>query len=99
LCGVERRRERSAFTSQLRRRDLDSEGSNERSFFERQPPARLGARSQVSRRRGQLEVWNNEGVLGVRGGCGAPRILANKRDRPDERASAVVVGAHAVERR
>jgi hypothetical protein len=86
-------------SSQLRRRDLDSEGSNERSFFEWQPPARLEARSQVSRRRGQLEVWNNEGVLRVRGGCGAPRILANKRDRPDERASAVVVGAHAVERR
>jgi hypothetical protein len=45
-----------------------------------------------------LEVWNNEGILRVRTG-GAPRILANKRDRPDERASAVVVGAHALERR
>jgi hypothetical protein len=85
--------------SQLRRRDLDSEGSNERSFFERQPPARLEARAQVGRRRGQLEAWNNEGVLRVRSGGGAPRILANKRDRADQRASAAVVGTHALERR
>jgi hypothetical protein len=86
-------------SNRLRRRDLDSEGGHERSFFERQPPARLEARAHVGRRRGQMEAWNNEGVLRVRSGGGAPRILANKRDRPDERASALVVGAHAWGRR
>jgi hypothetical protein len=86
-------------TSRLRRRDLDSEGDNERSFFERPPLARLEARTKVSRRRGQLEALNNEGVLRVRSGGGAPRILANKRDRPDERVSAIAVGAHAWGRR
>ena len=80
--------------SRLRRRDLDSEGDNERSFFERQPPPRLEARAQASRRRGQSERRNNEGALCVRTGSGAPSILANKRDRSDD-AAAAVVGAHA----
>src|SRR5687768_11794019 len=86
-CGVERRRAPGLVPAA--ERDLDSEGGKERSFFERQPRARLEARAQVSRQRGQLEAWNNEGVLRVRSGGGAPRILANKRDRPDERAFAV----------
>ena len=74
--------------------DLDSEGANERSFFERQPPPRLDARAQVSRRRSQSEPRSNEGVLCVRRRSGAPRVFANKRDRRDDVASAVVVGAH-----
>ena len=82
----------------LQRRDLDSEGDNERSFFERPPLTRLEAKAQASRRRGQSEVWNNEGVLHVRSGGGAPSILANKRDRADD-AAAAVVGAHAWGRR
>ncbi len=86
-------------STRLRRKDLDSEGDNERSFFERPLLTRLEAGAQVRRRRGQLEALNNEGGLRVRGGGGAPRILANKRDRPDERVSAVVVGAHARGRR
>ena len=98
MCDWDQRRERLA-GSRLRRRDLDSEGDNERSFFERLPLARLEARAQVSRRRGQSEAWNDERVLRVRGGGGPPRILANKRDRPDERVSAVVVSAHAWRRR
>jgi hypothetical protein len=81
--------------ARLQRRDLDSEGENERSFFERPPLTRLEARTQVSRRKGQSEALNNQGVLRVRSGGGAPRILAHNRDRPDERVSAVVVGAHA----
>ena len=85
--------------SRLRRRDLDSEGDNERSFFERQPPTRLKARAQVSRRRGQSEPRNHEGVLRVRSSSGAPRVFANKRDRPEDDASAAVFGAHAWGRR
>ena len=69
----------------LRRRDLDSEGDNERSFFERQPPPRLIARAQVSWRRGELEPRNHDGVLRVWSSSGASRVLANKRDRPDRR--------------
>ena len=83
----------------LRRRDLDSEGDNERSFFERQPPTRLNARAQVSRRRGQLEPRNHDGLLRVRSSSGASRILANKRDRPEDGASAAVFGANAWGRR
>jgi hypothetical protein len=86
-------------SSRLRRRDLDSEGDNERSFFEQSPPPRLEAGAQVSRRRGQSEPGNNEGVLRVRRSGGAPRVLANKRDRPDDGASAIVDGAHARGRR
>ena len=86
-------------STRLRRRDLDSEGGNERSFFEWPPLTRLEARAQVRRGRSQLEALNNEGVLHVRAGGGAPRILANKRDRPEDGASAVVVGAHARGRR
>ena len=37
------------------RRDLDSEGEDERSFFEQQPRPQLDAGAQVRRRRGQLE--------------------------------------------
>jgi hypothetical protein len=80
--------------SRLRRRDLDSEGDNERSFFDRQPPPRLKARAQVSRRRGQSELRNHEGVLRVRSSRSAPRVFANKRDRSDDDAAAVV-GADA----
>ena len=74
---------------------LDSEGENERSFFERPTLARLEARAHVSRRWGQSEAWNNERVLRVWGGGGPPRILANKRDRRADVGAAVVVGAHA----
>ena len=83
----------------LRRRDLDSEGDTERSFFERQPPTRLNARAKVSRRRGQLEPRNHDGLLRVRSSSGASRILANKRDRPEDGASAAVFGANAWGRR
>ena len=79
--------------------NLDSEGGNERSFFERPPLTRLEARAHVRRQRDQLEALNNEGVLRVRSGGGAPRILANKRDRPEDGASAAIVGAHARGRR
>ena len=81
--------------SRLRRRDLDSEGDNERSLFEQRPRPQLEAKAQVSRRRSPSEPRNNEGVLRVRSGGGAPRILANKRHRPEDGAWAVVVGAHA----
>ena len=40
-------------SSRLRRRDLDSEGDNERSFFEQKPPPGLEAGAQVSMRKGQ----------------------------------------------
>jgi hypothetical protein len=85
--------------SRRRRRDLDSEGDNERSLFERPPLARLEARAQVSRRRGESEAWNNEGVLRVRSVGGSQRVFANKRDRRADVGSAVVVGAHAWGRR
>jgi hypothetical protein len=98
LYGLERGRERSG-CRRLRRRDLDSEGDNERSFFERQPPTRLKARAPVSRRRGQSEPRNHEGVLRIRSSSGALRVFANKRHRPADVASAVVVGAHAWGRR
>ena len=86
-------------STRLRRGDLDSEGENERSFFVELPPPRLEARAQVSRRRGQSEPWNNEGVLRVWSGSGAPRILANKRDSADDSVDAVVLSAHAWGRR
>ena len=85
--------------AELRRKDLDSEGDNERSFFERQPPPRLKARAQLSRRKEQSEPRNHEGVLPVRSSNGAPRIFANKRDRCEDEGAAAVVGAHAWRRR
>jgi hypothetical protein len=86
-------------SSRLGRGDLDSEGEDERSFFVQLPAPRLEARAQVRGRRGQSEPWNNEGVLRGRSGSGPARVFANKRDRLDERASAVIVGAHAWGRR
>src|SRR6476619_6757488 len=83
----------------LRRTDLDSEGDNEEAVFGREAPARLKARAQVSRRTGQSEPRNHDGVLRVRSSSGASRILANKRDRPEDVASAAVFGAHAWGRR
>ena len=97
MCGLERRRERETYSG-LRRGDLDSEGENERSFFEKLPPPRLEARTQVSRRRGQSEPWNYEGVLRVRS-SGALRVFANKPDRSDHDSAAAVVGTHAWGRR
>ena len=85
--------------AELRRRDLDSEGDNERSFFERQPPPRLKARAQLSRRKEQSEPRNHEGVLPVRSSNGAPGIFANKRDRCEDNGAAAVGGAHAWRRR
>ena len=85
--------------SRLRRRDLDSEGDNERSFFEQQPPPRLIAGARVSWRSDESEPRNNESVLGVRGRSGAPTVLADKRDRSDHDVVAGVVGAHARGRR
>jgi hypothetical protein len=41
---LERRRERETYSG-LRRGDLDSEGENERSFFEKLPPPRFEART------------------------------------------------------
>ena len=98
MCGLERRRE-LGLVAGCDARDLDSEGDNERSFFARQPPRRLEARAQVTRRRSQSEPGNNEGVLCVRRRSGAPCVFANKRDRRDDVACAVVVGAHAWGRR
>ena len=75
--------------------DLDSEGDNERSFFEQKPPPGLEAGAQVSMRKGQQEPRNREGVLRVLSGGGASRVFANKRDRRADVDSAAVVGAHA----
>jgi hypothetical protein len=83
----------------LRQRDLDSEGENQRSFFERQPPPRLTARAHVGRRSGQSEPRNHEGGLRIRSSSGAPHVLANKHDRSHDDAAASVVGAHARGRR
>ena len=85
--------------SRLRRRDLDSEGENERSFFEQQSPPRLIAEARVSWWGDESEPKNNETVLGVRAGSGAPTVLENKRDGPDHDVGAGVVGAHARGRR
>jgi len=98
LCGSERHRERSGLEP-LRRRDLDSEGDNERSFFEQQPPPRLIAGARVSWWGDRSEPKDNENVLGVWGGSRAPTVLANKRDRPDHDVGAGVAGAHARGRR
>ena len=75
--------------------ELDSEGDNERSFFEQKPPPGLEAGAQVSMRMDQQEPRNSEGVLRIRSSSGAPHVFANKRDRRADVASAVVVGAHA----
>ena len=92
--GLERRRERRP-NSRLRRRNLDSEGDNEGSFFEQKRQPGLAAEAQVNMRTGQKESRNGEGVLRVRSRSGAPRIFANKRDRATDVGSAVVVGAQA----
>jgi hypothetical protein len=98
LYGLERRRARGLVAG-CDAGDLDSEGDNERSFFEQKPPPGLETGAQVSMRKGQQEPRNSEGVLRVRSSGGAPRVFANKRDRPTGVASAVVVGAHARGRR
>ena len=85
--------------SRLRRRGLDSEGDNERSFFEQQPPPRLIAGRGSVGGGDESEPRNNESVLGVWGRSGAPTVLADKRDRPDRDVGAGVVGAHARGRR
>ena len=84
-----------SLVARLRRRDLDSEGEYERSFFEQQPPPELGAGVLVRGRRGEKEPRNYEDVLRVRCDSGAARVLANRCDRPDVDASAVVLGAYA----
>ena len=84
--------------SRLRRRDLDSEGDNERSFFEPQPKPRLMARARVSWRGDESKPKNNETVLGVRAVCRAT-VLEHKRDGRDRDVGAGVVGAHARGRR
>lgn len=86
-------------SSRLRRRDLDSEGDYERSFFEQHPLPRLVARARVSWWGDELEPKYNESVLGVWGWSRAPTVLADKRDRPDCRVDACVIGAHARGRR
>lgn len=85
--------------SRLRRRDLDSEGDSERSFFEQKPTPALEAQAQVCRRKGQEEPRNSEGVLRVRSSGSAPRVFTNEPDRCDDDAGAAVVGAHAWGRR
>jgi hypothetical protein len=97
LYGLERRRPRAA--SRLRRRDLDSEGDKERSFFEQKPLLGLEAEAEINMRRGRSEPRNSEGVLRVRSSSGALRVFANKRDRPAYVASAVVSGAYTWGRR
>jgi hypothetical protein len=103
-CAIDRRRTSLVWLSdaasarpgsRLRRRDLDSEGEYERPFFEQHPPPRLEAGAQVRRRRGEQEPRSNEGVLRVRSGSVAARILANKCDRADVGAPAAVLGAYA----
>ena len=79
----------------LRRRDLDSQGDNERSFFEQQPPPRLIAGARVNWWRDESKLKNHETVLGVRAGSRARTVLENKRDGPDHDVGAGVVGAYA----
>jgi hypothetical protein len=83
----------------LRRRDLDSEGENERSIFAQQPPPRLIAGPRVSWWGDESKPKNNETVLGVRTGGRAPTVLESKRDGTDHDVGAGVVGAHARGRR
>ena len=80
------------------RRDLDSEGDNERSFFEQQPPPRLIAGARVSWWGDESKPKNNDTVLGVRTGNRAT-VLENKRHGRDHDVGAGVVGAHARGRR
>jgi len=81
--------------SWLRRRGLDSEGDNERSFFEQHPPPRLITGAWVSWWGDKSEPKNNESVVGVWGGSRAPTVLADKRNWPDHNVGAGVVGPHA----
>ena len=79
-------------------RDSDSEGDNERSFFEQEPAPGLEA-AQVSMRKGQWESRNSEGVLRVRSSSAAPRVFANKRNHRYDDTAAAVFGTHAWGRR
>ena len=83
----------------LRRRGLDSEGDNERSFFEQHPPPRLIAGAWVTWWGDESEPKNNESVLGVWGVSRGSAVLTNKHDRPDKDVGTYVVGAHAWGRR
>ena len=85
--------------SRLRRRDLDSEGDDERSFFEQHPPPRLIAGARVSWWGDEVGTEEQRERSGRLGGSRAPNVLADKRDRPDHDVGAGVVGAHARGRR
>ena len=81
--------------SRRRRGDLDSEGDNERSFFEQQPPHRFIAGARVSGWGNESEAKNHKSVLEVRAGSRAPIILTDTRDRRDHDVVAGDVGAYA----
>ena len=81
--------------SRLRRRDLDSEGDNERLFFEQHSPSRLIAGARISWWGDESKRKNNESVLGIRERSRASTVLANKRDGLNHEVVAGVVGAHA----
>ena len=98
MNGLERRRARGRVAG-CDPGDSDSEGDNERWFFEQEPPPGRESEAMVNMRRGHEEPGNSKGVLRVRSSSGSPPVFPNEQDRCADVGFAVVDGAHVWGRR
>ena len=79
----------------LRRRDLDSEGENERSCVGEGVPPRLMTGCRGRWRRRESELRDTDGMVRIRGGSSSSQVLTDERRRPRRGLGAAVATGHA----